>query len=501
MKPFFSMLMFAAIATLPSISAAVPSHTFKTNSSRCMSHLNEMITNNALNVSAWSCSLRNENDMKTLISFISEHQDITDLTALLIGRDLSISPLSELPQLTSLFTYTESAGGAVPFAKNTNLKSLTLFGTLSDEDVEALATNTSLHYLRLINTQDNPITDKAAFALAKQSTLDYLILETPNKISDDGLLALSQNNYLTGLGLSRNILSDQVSLTLAEHPRLKSLEVSAFASKKGALAVAGNKHLTKLFITYDRVDDDFVVALSSNPNLTELQFNALGISDKGFVALSKMQALKSLNIIYNPANVSDEAMAALINNQSIKELTLSNFGSDKNRTALGPKSLAAFAQNTSLETLSISKYLNGDDIAASLAHHKALRDLELTSSLVSSNGAIALAATNIRHLDLSQNVIDDSGIMELAKNESIDRLFLSSNNLGSNSAKALAQNTNITYLQLAMNHIDDEGAKALAANMTLKFLGLYKNNSITASGLEALRSNPGYITLVLPEGV
>jgi len=95
--------------------------------------------------------------------------------------------------------------------------------------------------------------------------------------------------------------------------------------------------------------------------------------------------------------------------------------------------------------------------------------------------------TRLTRLDLSESMISSSGAMALAdallSNRTLERLDLSSNKIECSSAAAFAEalqsNRTLTHLDLRRNEIGDLGAKEFAENLqdndTLRFLDLRKN--------------------------
>lgn len=93
--------------------------------------------------------------------------------------------------------------------------------------------------------------------------------------------------------------------------------------------------------------------------------------------------------------------------------------------------------------------------------------------------------TALTWLDLSHNLIGDTGIEALAGLPVLNRLYLAWNNIGSAGAASLAQLRSLVWLDASYNDIDNTGAAALAALPMLHSLNLFWND-IDALGIAAL---------------
>ena len=120
----------------------------------------------------------------------------------------------------------------------------------------------------------------------------------------------------------------------------------------------------------------------------------------------------------------------------------------------------------------------------SLANNQHIKSLKLTGCAIGNQNA-ALFAQNatLQDLDITNNIIFDSGAVALASMPSLTHLTLGtvypdigSNNrvnvIGDDGAKALANNNNLVFLSMPNNRIGKNGAIALAKNSSIKKLNV-----------------------------
>lgn len=495
MKKMCSLLL-AVMVSAPVSIYALPSNMKEVSSNQCLLHLNEMVVGDSLNPSDFLCSINSDKGMALLAAVLADRPEIKKVK--IMNFFVSMKPLADIPSLISLQVYAADFGDVQAFASNRTLKELTVFDSVSDDDLKALAANSSLRRLRVngFRLGTGVISDEGAIALAQNTTLDSISLNTPNLITNAGMLTLAKNQHLKALGLNHNVLSDKVSQAIAHHSALQKLFVRKIETREGFMAIAGNKHITSFSDRDDLIDDKMAIALSKNPGLTKLDLNLGLITDKGISALSHLPSLNVLILEIDSRKISDDALASLVANRSLRKLSLYNAGWPD--SIMGPKTRAALADNTTLETLYLSNFDNGDDIAAALALNPSIREVTLRQIPVGPNGADSFAKSTIPAIILFENPlgIGDAGAIALAGNTFITRLELNGNNLGSEAAKALAKNTSLTHLRLASNHIDDEGAMAFANNQTLKLLNLI-NNKVSDTSILALQNNPFFASMMV----
>jgi hypothetical protein len=144
------------------------------------------------------------------------------------------------------------------------------------------------------------------------------------------------------------------------------------------------------------------------------------------------------------------------------------------------------ASLTDLRLLDLSYNVIKDSGAASLAKLINITHLNLAGNALSSAGAASLAVLpDITSLSLERNWIGDSGACSLAALTKITSLNLADTWITDKGAACLARLTNLSSLNLRATSISDSGASSLAALINLKHLNL-SSTYIQNSGVSAL---------------
>lgn len=142
-----------------------------------------------------------------------------------------------------------------------------------------------------------------------------------NSLSDDGVIALTQNKNLVELNLMLNQVSSKGVEALTEIPSLECLKLC------------------------DPIGDSAMQALVSLPKLRCLSLHACGISDVGAEILAKQSQVDELFLSQN--FITDKGAAYLAENICLRKLDLS-------KNALGENGVALFANNMHILDLDLS---------------------------------------------------------------------------------------------------------------------------------------------------
>jgi Leucine-rich repeat (LRR) protein len=149
--------------------------------------------------------------------------------------------------------------------------------------------------------------------------------------------------------------------------------------------------------------------------------------------------------------------------------------------------LDVLEKSTHIKHLDLSDNDIEDEGAIELAEkNKTVSSLELQDNWIRDVGAIALATKKILiYLGLGRNDIGDASAIKFSRNEDLSFLNIEGNHIGDVGAIALAEkNKTLDSLNLRGNRVGSEGAIALLEkNKTLRFLDL-SNNEIDDKGDE-----------------
>ncbi len=252
-------------------------------------------------------------------------------------------------------------------------------------------------------------------------------------------------------------------------------------------------------------------SLADCKGITCLQLNDNCITDAGLEALCAVICNNiSLQVLELRGNlISNSGINVLVNGLkqcvNLKVINLS-------RNLIGREGLFALAHSlefcNGLSSISLSHNNFGDEIgdfAKCLQNFKKLIELDLEGNYIGVNDGIEIMVKSLNyckdltHIDISDNKIDDSGVVALSKSmaqcRSLTWLNLSSNRVSTAGLSVLTylfrHFTQLTTLNLSHNNIDlvAGGAKSFAICLAdcnhLQSLNL-SNNEIGDEGLQAL---------------
>ena len=256
------------------------------------------------------------------------------------------------------------------------------------------------------------------------------------------------------------------------------------------LASGGLGASTALSLLGRRLIDDDLEILLARPELqgvTTLWLSSNDIRARGVRLLADcayLAGLSELQLGYNH-RLGDDGGVLLAASPYLTHLT--RLGMDE--TGIGDVGLAALASSPNLQHLRLLELERnfigalGIRAVAASPYLSSLYELRLESNgRIGDDGAVALAATDLRHLtylDLCGTGIGDAGAIALA------------------TAPALGE---VRTLVLCGNRIGDMGAMAIAQSHTLRRLTVLDltMNPIGPSGVAALRAAPHLQNLVRP---
>lgn len=516
----FLCLLLSAVSFTATSQRALPE-----NHAHCINHLSNMMVGNTLNLGEWSCQMRDDNDMAVLVSFLDEHPEVTELNmvdpTLFETHLVSLKPLAANKTLLKLTASVPWQGDIRDFSGNTTLRSLTLSGKVSDEDIVAIAlANTNLESFTY-HAFDTKITDKSAIALASNdhlidvclpessaiTTKGYLAVASKPGLSsaclggdDEVLYALAQQKKLKSLNLYAKNMTGQAILILANNTEVTTLSIN-HADKTAVVGIAGNSKIHDLTIRNSDIGAEGLTALGNMSSLTRLKLLFNHIPDQGYAVLAQLPKLAELDIttLYDDVTeqnkvFEDRFFIAAGKNKALKSLSL--FFNGARITYMSPKNYEALAQSKSLQHLSITNHDNFTTKSASaLAKNQSLRSLSLVTHNMNDDAAKKLARMHLTSLNLDGNNTTNAAAIALAQNRYLQKINLSWNPVGNDGIAALATNTRMTHLWLDKNIIDDKNAALFANHRSLKFLSVYLSE-LTPAGLDWLTENPNFVTLV-----
>ncbi len=284
-------------------------------------------------------------------------------------RAVALSPY--LTNVTDLNLYRNNIGNdglrELMASKNLNkLISLNLgYNGISNDGMEYVANSENLSNLRDLSFRGNNITANGMRELAQSKNLGKLvnldlgtesIIESYNKIGNEGLIALAQAEILTKLmilNLSVNHITFNGIKALAHSPYLNNLMVLDLRSNtigdNGARELANSENLGKvhyLDLGYSGINADGTITLAQSPyltNVTNLILDGNGIGNKELMVLIQSPSLANLtHLSLESNNISDEGVIFLTQSNILNNLTNVNLVTNPN---IGAKGIIAAAKS------------------------------------------------------------------------------------------------------------------------------------------------------------
>ncbi len=263
--------------------------------------------------------------------------------------------------------------------------------SISDNEISpaGIATVMSLSTVSALDLSHNNIGDEGAIALSKTKYISQLFMDHTN-ITGVGVSALAQSKVLWNLSIDNNKLNDNDLVKLA-NSSLRVLSVSDNnIGPNGAAIIAKMPALTSLDVSSNPIGNKGAIAIAKNNNLDFfLGAESCAITVEGARALSKLSKLLALDLSYN--RLGDEGAAALAESRTIGILYLDAIGmSDK-----GAIALANLTTERSTRWLMLSHNFIKDEGAFALAKNHRFDLIDVRSNIIGKAGIDALHASGM----------------------------------------------------------------------------------------------------------
>ena len=236
--------------------------------------------------------------------------------------DVGVAQLREFPALTD---WQEDAEKYRIIEYSPPVRSAVFFDCgqtngLSDEGLAALSDLGGVEELWLYRVDDEPLTSRCMDSVACMARLERV--ETGGKIIDDHALSrLGEMPLLSSLYLGSGSASDTGFEALSKSKSLSHLAISNFGgiSWKGISAISRIQNLERLGLG---IHDLPVEAFDSLRRMKRLrEFNPNYVGDEAFEAVSQIDSLESIMIMYCD-QVTDRAVKALERLPRLRDLSI-----------------------------------------------------------------------------------------------------------------------------------------------------------------------------------
>uniref|UniRef100_M3XL18 Uncharacterized protein n=1 Tax=Latimeria chalumnae TaxID=7897 RepID=M3XL18_LATCH len=310
---------------------------------------------------------------------------------------------------------------------------------------------------------------------------------------------LSRNHSLTELNLSNNPIRDAgMSLICnVSNNQIQKLSLNSCSFTSGCCEVLSscmrrNRSLTDLDLSFNQIQDSgmSLICKADNDQIQNLRLNSCSLTSGCCEALCSFlkqnQSLRELDLSFNQLKDLGMSEICKADNNHLQKLSLKRCI----LTSGCCEALSSFLkQNQSLRELDLSSNIIEDSGMSEIckADNNQLQKLSLNSCILTSVCCEALCSflkqnQSLRELDLSSNELKDSGLSEIceADNNQLQKLRLNSCSLTSGCCEALCsflkQNQSLRELDLSSNELKDSGLSEIckADNNQLQKLSLWR---------------------------
>ena len=436
------------------------------------------------------------------IKFCISNNNINEEAAGDIAFDLSYSNQPQEVNISN--NYVQAEGAITSENSSHNLTALKKFHISNNNITEETAGDITVFIshntqLQELDISNNHLQAAGAITLAKGlhniTTLTKFCISNNNiteKAADDIAVFISHNTQLQELDISNNHLQAAGAITLAD-------------------GLHNITTLTKFCISNNNITEeaagDIAVFISHNTLLQELDISNNHLQAAGAIVLTKglynITTLTKLCVSDN--NITEKAAGDIAifvsHNTQLQELDVSNNHLESTGAAMLVKCLHDMTKLTKflVSNNNITEETAGDIVFA-LSHNSQLQELDLTKFCISNinitekvAGDVAFVlscSTHLQELDISNNNLQASGAITLAKGlhniTTLTKFCISNNNITEKAAGDIAifvsRNTQLQELDISNNNLQASDAITLAKglhNITTLTKFRISNNNIT----------------------
>jgi beta-lactamase regulating signal transducer with metallopeptidase domain/Leucine-rich repeat (LRR) protein len=336
---------------------------------------------------------------------------------------------------------------------------------VDDRAMQYVAHLTGLNTLYMFEA---PIGDEGMAYVGRLKSLEYLTL--PKNITDKGLPVVGKLPRLKGLYFKANRITNDGLKALSKLDTLEELELGGKSiNDDGLQHLAGLPRLNYLLLWGDFTGSGFM-HLREIPTLRIVNlFRMKTTQDAGLEHLAALPALENLSLFDN-SQISDQGMAYLAKSKSLKKLSIG-------ATQVTAHGVEYLSEIKTLESLDLPDARVTDAALESISRLNKLKALHMSLNPKRSDDFHAekgLAALDkleeLEDLDVSGPVIDDETVKHIAIHRRLKKLVIVSSGLGDSGLKELAKLRSLERLNLVFNHVSLGGLSALNDLSKLKSL-------------------------------
>lgn len=374
---------------------------------------------------------------------------------------------------------------------------------MKDAD-EAMKTIGTLDSLTKLTIENSEVTAEGMQYIKSLSQMESLRIAYNDYFDNESLVPLIPLQHLTSLGIPKTSVTSDGLVTIGLIKSLRTLILKQCPiSSDGLKHLAQLSHLTDLDLTGTPINDEAIRPLSEIKTLRILDVRETRITANG---AAHLQAALPKCVVYHeslmdipwrlPEGMSfqDDIVStdSKWTDRKVAEWVIRKGGVIK---TTGTRSHIKHVDVSSLpdEDFKITgimlygtKTVSDDDLKK-FRHLDALTSLNLTISLVTSNGLVHLSnLPNLQKITLTQTKIDDAGLAHLTKIRSIEYIKFSSTKVADEGLKQLADLPNLKHLDLSFTKVSNQGLESLCDFSKLETINLVQTK-VTAQGIAELQ--------------
>ena len=180
------------------------------------------------------------------------------------------------------------------------------------------------HLVTSISFMDEPLTDQRLDSLRENfrtvPRLNRILLEN-TKITDQGLLCISELDQLTCLRLDGTAITDVGVERIRNLTQMRELGLARTEVTDGCIAnLRGMSRLRSLHLSDTRITDEGLAALQDFKTLEFLSLRNTAVTDEGIASLSSLSDLETLDL--GNTKITDECLADLQRLASLRGLSI-----------------------------------------------------------------------------------------------------------------------------------------------------------------------------------
>ncbi len=225
-------------------------------------------------------------------------------------------------------------------------------------------------------------------------------------------------------------------------------------------------------------------------NITELNLRSATISSESFKSMASFPAIKKLNM--EATRLTDPNWNLLSGVKSLEWLNVT-------RSAVNDAYMKHIADLPQLQYLSLTETVVTDNGLNALINQSQLTEIDVSATEINGSGFAALgqkgARAPIRVVRAARSQIGYQGFIYFKEFPGLEEVYASGSSVTDGSMEGLKRNTKLRVLDISGNMVTDTGLKNLSGAKGLEELNVKENRNVTDASLKRLQKYPKLVKL------